>query len=48
MLKVNKNYVYREIKRGEIKSVHIGSIKVRREDLEAYVESKGVHNATSV
>lgn len=42
MLKVNKNYVYREIKRGELKSVNIGSIKVRRTDLEAYVESKGV------
>lgn len=41
-LKVNKNYVYDAIKRGELKSVNIGSIKVRRTDLEEYVESKGV------
>ena len=41
-LKVNKNYVYDAIKKGELKSVNIGSIKVRRNDLESYVESKGV------
>lgn len=40
LLKVNKNFVYDAIKRGELKSVNIGSIKVRRHDLETYVESK--------
>lgn len=42
MLKVNKNYVYNAIKRGELKSVNIGSIKVRKTDLEQYVASKEV------
>lgn len=41
-LRVNKNYVYNAIKRGELKSVNIGSIKVRKIDLETYIESKGV------
>ena len=41
MLKVNRNYVYNAIKSGELKSVNIGSIKVRRTDLESYVEKKG-------
>ena len=44
LLKVNRNYVYAAIKRGELKSVNIGSIKVRKTDLEEYIESKGVHN----
>lgn len=40
MLRVNKNYVYNAIKRGELKSVNIGSIKVRKTDLELYVSNK--------
>ena len=40
LLKVNKNYVYNVIKRGELKSVNIGSIKVKRKELEEYIESK--------
>ena len=39
-LKVNKNYVYNAIKKGELKAVNIGSIKVRKNDLETYIESK--------
>lgn len=40
LLKVNKNYVYTAIKRGELKAVNIGSIKIRRNDLETFIESK--------
>lgn len=42
LLKVNKNYVYDAIKRGELKSVNIGSIKVKKSDLEAFIDAKGV------
>ena len=42
LLKVNRNHVYNAIKRGELKAVNIGSIKVKRTDLDAYVEGKGV------
>lgn len=42
LLKVNKNHVYDAIKRGELKSVKIGSIKIKRDDLEKYIESKGI------
>ena len=37
-LRVNRNYIYKLIKEGELKAVKIGSIKVRKEDLEEYVE----------
>lgn len=37
-LKVNRNFVYKLIKDGELKAVKIGSIKVRKEDLKEYVE----------
>lgn len=40
-LKVNKNYVYNAIKKGELKSVNIGSIKVKKSDLEAFIDTKG-------
>lgn len=42
LLKVNRNFVYSAIKKGELNSVNIGSIKVRRTDLEEYVKSKEV------
>lgn len=42
LLKVNRNYVYDMIKRGELKSVKIGSIKVKKSDLEEFINSKGV------
>ena len=37
-LRVNRNHIYKLIKEGELKAVKIGSIKVRKEDLEEYVE----------
>ena len=42
LLKVNRNFVYKMIADGELQSVKIGSIKVRRNDLEEYVKSKEV------
>ena len=42
LLKVNRNYVYDIIKRGELKCVKIGSIKVKKSDLENFINSKEV------
>ena len=39
-LKVSRNFVYSEIKRGELKALKIGSIKIKKTDLEAYIEAK--------
>ena len=38
MLKVNRNFVYKIINNGELEAVRIGSIKVRKEALNRYVE----------
>ena len=38
LLKVNKNFVYKLIKDGELEAVKIGSIKVKQEALNRYVE----------
>ena len=38
MLKVNRNFVYNLIKNGELEAVKIGSIKVREEALNQYIE----------
>ena len=40
MLKVNRNFVYKLIKDGELEAVRIGSIKVRREALNRYVNEQ--------
>lgn len=40
MLRVNRNFVYKLIKDGELEAVKIGSIKVRKEALAEYVKSK--------
>ena len=40
MLKVNRNFVYKIIKNGELEAVKIGSIKVREEALNRYVNGK--------
>ena len=40
MLKVNRNFVYDLIKRGKLKAIRIGSIKIKHEDLEAYVNDQ--------
>lgn len=37
MLKVNRNFVYKLIKDGELEAVKIGSIKVREEALNEYI-----------
>lgn len=39
MLKVNKNFVYKIINTGELEAVRIGSIKVKKEALNRYIES---------
>ena len=39
MLKVNRNFVYKLIKDGELEAVRVGSIKVRREALNQYVNN---------
>ena len=38
LLKVNKNFVYKIINNGELEAVRIGSIKVKQEALNRYVE----------
>ena len=39
LVKVNKNFVYKIINNGELEAVKIGSIKVREEALNRYVEN---------
>ena len=38
LLKVNRNFVYDLIRNGELEAVRIGSIKVRKDAVERYVE----------
>ena len=41
LLGMGRSWVYEQIKRGEMPGVHLGgSVKVRREDLEAYIEAR--------
>ena len=40
MLKVNRNFVYKLIKDGELKAVKVGSIKVREDVLNEYINSQ--------
>ena len=37
MLKVNRNFIYKIINNGELEAVRIGSIKVREEALNEYI-----------
>ena len=37
LLKVNRNFVYKIINNGELEAVRIGSIKVREEALNEYI-----------
>ena len=39
LLKVNRSFVYKIIKNGELEAVKIGSIKVRKEALNRYVNN---------
>ena len=40
MLKVNRNFVYKIINNGELEAVKIGSIKVKKEALNRYVNEQ--------
>jgi excisionase family DNA binding protein len=41
---MGKSWVYRHLKSGEIPSIKLGhNIKVKREDLEGYLESQRYH-----
>ena len=41
MLEMGRSLVYQQIKSGEMPSVQLkGSVKVKREDLEEYIESQ--------
>ena len=42
LLKVNRNFVYDIIKKGELKAIRVGSIKIKRDDLEAYINQREV------
>ena len=42
LLKVNKNFVYKIINNGELEAVKIGSIKVREEALNRYVNEQRI------
>ena len=41
-LKVNKNFVYKIIKDGELEAVKVGSIKVKKEALTKYVNEQRI------
>ena len=42
LLKVNRNFVYDIIKRGELRAIKVGSIKIRHDDLEDYINQREV------
>ena len=42
LLKVNKNFVYKIIKDGELEAVRVGSIKVKKEALTKYVNDNRI------
>ena len=46
LLKVNRNFVYKIINDGELEAVKIGSIKVRKEALNRYVNDNVITTST--
>ena len=44
LLKVNRNFVYNLIKNGELEAVKIGSIKVKKEALNRYIENNVIRS----
>lgn len=40
ILRVNTNYIYREIGEGKIKAVKIGSLKILESELLKYIDTK--------
>lgn len=47
-LKVNKNYVYRLINAGLLKSLKLGSIKIRKENIEDFLKEYEGTNVNGV
>ena len=43
-LKVNRNFVYKIINNGELEAVKIGSIKVKKEALNRYIEDNVIRS----
>ena len=43
MLKVNRNYVYKLIKNGELEAVKIGSIKIKKDVLTKYINDNAIN-----
>ena len=43
MLKVNRNYVYKLIKNGELEAVKIGSIKIKKDVLTKYINDNVIN-----
>ena len=39
LLKVNRNFVYDIIRKGELEAVRIGSSKVRKDAIERYIDN---------
>ena len=44
LLKVNKNFVYKIINNGELEAVKMGSIKVKKEALNRYIENNVIRS----
>ena len=44
LLKVNRNFVYNLIKNGELEAARIGSIKVKKEALNRYIENNVIRS----
>jgi len=40
ILRVNTNYIYREIGEGKIKAIKIGSLKILESELLRYIDTK--------
>ena len=43
-MKVNRNFVYKIINNGELEAVKIGSIKVKKEALNRYIENNVIRS----
>ena len=42
LLKVNRNFVYDEIKKGKLRAIKVGSIKIKCDDLKSYINEREV------
>ena len=48
LLKVNRNFVYNLINTGKLKAVDIGTLKVKHDDLIAYIESCKIQKGATI